>query len=656
MSPGGYTGKILRVDLSSHSLQVQDLDDDTARRYLGGEGFAAKILWETTTSTTDPLSPENPLMFMTGPLTGSVVPASSRYIVAGLSPLTGVWGAAHSGGSWGAGLKRAGFDGIVLTGKSRRPVYLWINDGQARILDAGHVWGRDTWETDEVLRKETDSRASVASIGPAGERLVRFAAVLNDGRDGRAAARCGMGALMGSKNLKAVVVSGGTRPRVSDEDGLKKSIHEHLPPAPLIESGLWRTTFAEHRRVHWNVKGRGVIKNFLDDDFHGFLPKLTESMLSGEPHYCFGCRYSCADSHNIGGRRSVVYEALVPLGSQCLIDDLEALQEAFDLCQRYGMDSISAGGVVAFAIEAFEKGMVTAADTGGVQLRWGNAAAMVEMVRQIGESEQKFARLLGQGVRQAAETLGGVAAAYAMHVKGLELPAHDPRSSNALALEYATANRGADHVSAFAVAAPDFLLRDLGLPENQDSLENRFRATGRAEVVARLQDFRCMMDCLSTCKLMCGGLNRADQHIAPSNFAEFLSLATGWNMTLDECLKIGRRIFNLQRMINVRRGLSRKDDMLPPRIMVHTRGGKSDAAYNLPPLGEMLNEYYAFRGWSEEGIPTGEKLEELGLDRTGLPPPSLFRACRNSDTHPRGIVVARSCEQSAIPMSRDNEG
>ncbi|MBI4333091.1 MAG: aldehyde ferredoxin oxidoreductase family protein [Chloroflexi bacterium] len=611
--PGGYTGKILKIDLSAPDIAVEDLDEKTARKYLGGEGLAAKIIWETTSSTTSPLSPENPLIFMTGPFTGTIVPASSRYIVAALSPLTNIWGVARSGGNWGAYLKYAGFDGIVVTGKARNPVYLWVNNGQAKIVDAGHVWGKDTWETDRILKKETDPRASVACIGPAGERLVKFALVLNDGRDGRAAARCGLGAVMGSKNLKAVVVSGGARPGVYDEEGLKKSMLE-TQPAGVLPNEVWQKRWRDHRQTQWN-KGRLVVKNFLEDDFPGFLPKIAEAMVTGKPYYCFGCRYGCTESHTIDGRRSKVYESMVPLGAQCLIDDMEALQEAYDLCNKYGMDSISAGGAIAFGIEAFEKGLVTPADTGGIALKWGNAGGMLEMLRQIGESDQRFARLLGQGVRQAAESMGGVAPEYAIHVKGLELPAHDPRSSNALALEYATANRGACHQAANANFPPNFMVRAIGLPEDQDNLENRFRVDGRGELVARMQDFYQLLDALVICKVMSRGTNRAGQQIPAPYFAEWLNRVTGWDLSLADALKTGERIFNLQRMINVRRGMSRKDDILPPRIMVHKRGGKSDAANNLPPLGEMLTQYYSFRGWSEEGIPTPEKLEQLGLEQ-----------------------------------------
>ncbi|MBI4331361.1 MAG: aldehyde ferredoxin oxidoreductase family protein [Chloroflexi bacterium] len=613
---GGYTGKILKVDLTSRSFQVENLDEQTARKYIGGEGLAAKILWDSTTAATDPLSPQNPLIFMTGPITGAV-PSSSRNIVAAISPLTNIWGTARAGGNWGAELKSAGFDGIVFTGKSQTPVYLRVHDGKVSIVDAGHVWGKDTWETDEILKKETDRRASVACIGQAGERLVRIACIINDGKDARTAGRCGLGAVMGSKNLKAVVVQGSRRPRAADEEGLKKSVAE-VRTASVVPPDEWAVHWREHRRTHWN-KGRVVIKNWLDDDFPGFLPKLTETMLSGDDYYCHGCPYGCAESHMIGGRRRQVFESMVPLGSQCMIDDFEALQEAYDLCNRYGMDSISTGGVISFAIESFEKGLVTAADTGGIQLKWGNAAAMVEMVRQIGESDQKFARLLGQGARKAAQTMGGVAPEYAIHVKGLELPAHDPRSSNALALEYATANRGACHQSASAVLPKNFVLRDLGFPEsayNPDTLENRFRVKGRGELVAKMQDYYCLLDSLIMCKPVTRGMGRSRQELAPTKFLEWLNLATGWDVSLGEFLKTGERIFHIQRMVNVRRGISRKDDMLPPRVMTHKRGGghgKSEAANNLPPIGEMLNEYYSYRKWAEEGVPTKEKLAELDL-------------------------------------------
>ncbi|MBI4332931.1 MAG: aldehyde ferredoxin oxidoreductase family protein [Chloroflexi bacterium] len=614
---GGYTSKILKVDLTTQKVEIEALDEQTARKYLGGDGFAAKILWETTSAATDPFSPENPVIFMTGPLTGTIVPTSARHIVAALSPLTNIWGAGRAGGHWGAELKRAGFDGVVVTGKSTTPVYLWVHNGQAQIADARHVWGKDTWETDDILRKETDARASVSSIGQAGERLVRMACVMSDGKEGRAAARCGMGAVMGSKNLKAIVARGTTRPRVADEEGLKRSIRESLPPERVTRE-TWVKKWREHRQIHWN-KGRVGIKNWLDDDFPSFLPKLTEEMVSDKSkiYYCPGCRYSCTESHTIDGRRCQVYESMVPLGALCLIDDMDALQEAYDLCNRYGMDAISVGGVVAFAMEAFENGLITSADTGGIRPLWGDAAAMVEMVRQIGESDQKFARLLGQGVRRAAETIGGVAPEFAIHVKGLELPAHDPRSSNAVALEYATANIGAWHQSASGVMIKNFLLRELALPENQDSLENRFRVDGRGELVAKLQNFLCSFDCLALCKVSARGTNRSYQEIAPSYFAQWLSQVTGWDVGLDEFMKMGERVFNLERMINVRRGISRKDDTLPPRMLAHKRGsgaGKSEAANHLPPLGEMLNQYYSFRGWNELGIPTREKLADLGLE------------------------------------------
>ncbi len=599
---GGYVGKILWVDLTSEKMEVEHLDEKMARKYLGGHGFAAKILGEKTTLTTEPLSPENPLIFVTGPLTG-IVPSSSRYGVAALSPLTNAVGQAHSGGTWADELKRSGFDGIVFTGKAKKPVYLWVNHGEAKILDAGHVWGKDTWEADEILRGETDQRGSVACIGQAGERLVRIACVMNDGRASRAAARCGLGAVMGSKNLKAVVVKGISRAKVNDQQRLSESIKKHLNRVILTPEEAKEEHIA-YRQTHWR-RGRANIKNWLDGDFDGFLEKLTEVRAAGEPYHCRGCtRSTCSESMMVGGRRRQVYESIVPLGSQCLIDDVEALQEAFDLCNRYGLDSISMGGVTSFAIEAFEKGLISLSDTGGIAMTWGNAKSMVEMVRKVGEREG-FGEILGEGVKRAAEHIGGFAAEYAIHVKGLELAGHDPRSNNSMALEYATCNFGPSHMSARA-AWLNHYFSELGLSPGQDELlERRFAVEGQAETTSKLQDFVSTINALIICCLL--GRERKISHLI-----EWFNLTTGWDMDLKEFLMIGERIFNLKRAFNVRRGISRKDDTLPARILTKKRG-TGGAAESLPFLGLMLSDYYAYRGWSEEGIPRKEKLAELGL-------------------------------------------
>jgi aldehyde:ferredoxin oxidoreductase len=305
-----------------------------------------------------------------------------------------------------------------------------------------------------------------------------------------------------------------------------------------------------------------------------------------------------------------VYESIGPLGTQCLVDDMEAVQRAYDLCNRYGMDSISTGAVISFAMEAYEKGLITQADTGGIDLKWGNTEAMLQMTQEIG-MRQGFGQVLGDGVKIVAEHVGGIAMEYAIHVKGLSLPAHDPRHKNGIALEYATANRGACHTTAvMASVSPETSVPDLGI-----SGINNFDIEGTGTIVAKMQNFMCLVDSLVCCKYLTVPVaTRLPEHcyVQPSYFLEWLNCVTGWNLDVREFLRCGERIFNLQRMINVRRGISRKDDTLPPRILTHKRPGDATGG-NLPPLGPMLNEYYSYRGWTEEGIPSKEKLIELDL-------------------------------------------
>jgi aldehyde:ferredoxin oxidoreductase len=606
--PKGYNGKILRVDLTTEETGYQHLDEDTARKYIGGAGLAAKILWGETTSDTEPLSPENLLIFMTGPLTGSIVPSSSRYTVDGISPLSGIWGQAHGGANWAWELKHSGFDGIVVKGQSKRPVYLWLRDGKAEIRDAGHLWGRDTYEVPELLKDETDANASTACIGPAGEKLVRIACIMNDGKRGRAVARGGLGALMGSKKLKAITVRGTLPVDIYSQENLQNSVkrvYASFPPRKkevVLEEGI------NILKSIFPIGGYPV-KNWLEGTFEGGK-KFVEDAQKASVIFCKGCPHGCGESlYTVDGERHTVYEAWGPLGTNCLIDNPEALQQAYSLCNRYGLDSISAGGVIAFAMECFEKGLLTKKDTDGIEFTWGNDEVLVEVVRKIGEKEG-IGELLGDGVRRAAERIGGIASEYAMHVKGLEFPAHDPRASMSQALAYATCSFGAGHMEAglgrsvenYSGSAIPTSYPDLGYPEALD----RFAMEGKGELTAKTQNFHSMVDSLVVCMFL-------SWRLQPSNLVEMLNSATGWNLDLDEFMLTGERIFNLRRMFNVRRGISRKDDTLPSRFLTHKRG-TGGAADSLPFLGLMLNEYYAYRGWSEEGIPTREKLTELGLE------------------------------------------
>jgi aldehyde:ferredoxin oxidoreductase len=607
----GYTGNIVHADLTTGKISYERINENTARRYIGGVGLAARMLWDDTTGDTDPLSSENPLIFMTGPLTGSAVPKSSRYIVAAISPLTSIWGQAHSGGSWADEIRHAGFDGIVVKGQSSRPVYLWLHNQKAEIRDAKHLWGKDTYEVADLLQRETDDKASVACIGRAGERLVKLAAIMNDGKQGRAAARCGLGAVMGSKKLKAIVVKGTLPLSFYDEEKIKESAQKILNAYPLKKP---EEMLEEDVSILYNFLkfGRVPVKNWSEGVFEP-TSVYIEDLRNSKPLYCKRCPYSCMESRQTAsGERHMVWEAWGPLGTNCLIANPEALQEAYTICNKYGMDSISVGAVVAFAMECFEKGLITKDDTGGIELTWGNHQAMLEMVRKIGEREG-FGELLGEGVRRAAERIGGIASEYAMNVKGLEFPAHDPRSLAGYSLGYATGSIGAAHMEAQGADmlenvydAELFSPRtspELGFP----TVLNRFDAKGKGVMVAKTQDFGCLLDSLTICLFL-----SLAQWVQPSQYVELLNSATGWDMDLNEFLLIGERIFNLKRMFSARRGISRKDDILPARILTHklTSGGTEG---NMPHLGLMLNEYYTCRGWSEEGIPTKERLAKLGL-------------------------------------------
>lgn len=611
--PGGYMGKLLRIDLTERSVKVEELEEPILRRYIGGSGLAAKILNEETGSQTDPLGPENRLIFMTGPFTGTRIPTSGRHAVVAKSPLTGIWGEGDVGGGWGTALKRAGFDGVVVTGQGESPVYLWIHDGGVEIRDAGHLWGKDTYEADDLLKAETRPDAVVSVIGPAGENLVKIAAIMTDGRDARAVGRCGLGAVMGSKNLKAVVAAGDMKPEVADQATLDRLVKEI---APRVREGT--------KGMHDNGTAGGIIaiehvgdlpiKNWSQGSWPEGAAKLSGQRLAQtiltRRYYCGACIIGCGrvtevkeGPYRTGEGAGPEYETLACLGAMCLVEDLEAVNLGNELCNRYGLDTISAGAAIAFAMEAYERGLITAADTGGREIRWGDPDVMLALLRDIA-FRQGLGNLLAEGVRSAAGRLGQAAHELAIHVKGLELPGHDPRAYNSLAVGYATSNRGACHLQGFShVFEKNVTMPELGYSEILD----RFAAEGKGEMTAKAQDLAAMFDALKMCKFsLFGG-------VKVTHMVQFLRAVTGWDFDVAGFMKTGERIFNLKRLYNVRCGVTRKDDTLPARIR-HQKRGEGGAAENLPPLDSMLDEYYEYRGWDKNGIPRAEKLAELGLD------------------------------------------
>ncbi|MBP1724166.1 MAG: Aldehyde ferredoxin oxidoreductase [Deltaproteobacteria bacterium] len=590
----GYMGKILRVDLTKGRAEAEKLDENLAKKFIGGSGLATKILYDETGPETDPLGPENRLIFMTGPFAATPVITSGRHHMVSKSPLTGAYTESDTGGTWGPFLKRAGFDGIVVTGKASKPVYLWVSEGKAEIRDATRFWGVDTYDLDEAIRKDTHPEAVVASIGPAGEKGVRYASIMNDGKEARAAGRGGTGAVMGSKNLKAIAVHGKMQVEMADAEGLRASLKEISPMVAKNTEGMRKNgtagglaTFEALGSLplqNWKFQGRweqGAAK------IAG--PAMTEKILTGN-YFCERCVIGC-------GRRVKVdkgpfapvegagpeYESVAMLGSLCLVDDIEAIAKANEICNRYGMDTISAGAAIAFAMEAFEKGIITKKDTGELELLWGRGDVMVKMAEKIGKRE-------GLGVE------------FSIHVKGQEMPAHDPRCFNAGAVGYATINRGACHLGFSHVFERVLSMPEIGVDQPLPRLEVK----GKGELAAKTQNIMGLFDSLKVCKFsMFGGLKMTP-------ILAWYNMVTGNSVTMDEFLKTGERIFNLKRMYNVRCGISRKDDVLPSRFLTLKHEGEG-LNPNLPPLGELLYDYYKFRGWNEEGIPAPEKLKELGL-------------------------------------------
>jgi aldehyde:ferredoxin oxidoreductase len=589
----GYMGKILRVDLTKGRVEAEKLDDETGAQ-------------------TDPLGPENRLIFMTGPFAATPVITSGRHHMVTKSPLTGAYTESDSGGTWGPYLKRAGFDGIVVTGKSSKPVYLWVTDGKAEIRDASRFWGMDTYVLDEAIRKETHNEAVVASIGPGGEKGVRYASILNDGKDARAAGRGGSGAVMGSKNLKAVAVYGKMQVEIADPEGLKASLKEISPMVAKNAEGMRKNGTAGGLAAfealgslplqNWKYQGRwekgaAAIAG----------PAMTEKILTGN-YYCERCVIGCGRRVKLDkGPFAPVegagpeYESVAMLGSLCLVDDLEAIAKANEICNRLGIDTISTGASIAFAMEAYEKGILTKKDTGELELLWGRGDVMVKMAEIIGK-RQGLGQLLGEGVRIAAEKLGKNAVEFSTDVKGQEMPAHDPRCFNAGAVGYATINRGACHLGFSHVFERVLTMPEIGIDQPLPRLEVK----GKGEAAAKTQNIMGLFDSLKVCKFaMFGGLK-----LTP--MLAWYNMVTGNSMTMEEFLKTGERIFNLKRMYNVGCGISRKDDTLPARFLTLKHEGEG-LNPSLPPLGELLYDYYKFRGWNEEGIPTQEKLKELGL-------------------------------------------
>ena len=608
-----YAGRLLRLDLTTGQREDDLLTEDRVRRWLLGSGLAAHILTNEMDPQLDPLDPASPLLIFNGLLTGTAAPSACRTSFCGRSPLTAIWNEANVGGFWGAELRFAGYDGLILTGQAETPVYLWMDgrDGTVELRPAAALWGLDCYEAVERIQAETEARAQVACIGPAGEKRVRLASVMIGGRHGRAAGRGGMGALMGARNLKAIAVRGTSRPSLHDRRGFLDYVRE---------------LNAQIRQASRSMSRFGTAGGMSATESYGDLPiqnwrrgswaegaaaisgqRIAETLFARHWH-CFACPIGCGKEIKIeegpyAGLKGAgpEYETLAGFGAMCLNDDLEAIARANDLCNRYGLDTISTSAAIALAIEARERGLLTAGDTDGLDLDWGNAEAIIQMVEKIARREG-MGDLLADGVRAAAARLGDQAADLAIHVKGMEVPYHDPRAFTSMAINYATANRGACHLEALSYwAGYGIRLPELGYADPID----RRTSQGKARMVYDFQNYFSVFNPLGLCKFTARG------SMQPSAVARMVNLATGWDWTAEEVIRMGEKLFNLKRLINIRYGVGRQDDTLPSRFLTPRPSG--GAAGVVPDLDPMLAEYYALRGWDEQGVPTPERLREVGL-------------------------------------------
>jgi aldehyde:ferredoxin oxidoreductase len=613
----GYRGKILRVNLSTGKIFVKTPEDLFYRTYLGGEGFVAYYLLKELKPGVDPLSPKNKLIFAAGPVTGTVIPGNARNSVGAKSPLTGGFGSAEVGGHWGAELKHAGFDAVIFDGKASSPVYLWVHDGEAELRDASRLWGKSTGDTEAAIRTELgDKLVRVTSIGPGGENLVRYACVMNDLKD--AAGRTGMGAVMGSKNLKAVAARG-TQKRL-----------ETAEPEKLRELARWLTANMEELASSMHNYGTGSdmeglvasgnlpTRNFRDGNFENpdaLDARTIKDTISIGMDGCYACPVRCKKVVKVDAPWNVdpiyggpEYEALAAFGSNCGVDDLNAVAKANELCNRYSLDVISTGETIAFAMECFENGLLTKKDTGGLDLRFGNAEAMVKTVEMIGRREG-LGDTLAEGVKRAAEKIGKEAVKYAIHVKGQELPMHEPRLKRVLGLGYTVSHTGAEHVRNLHDTMITSAGRNVG---NLSSLGVHeplpLEDLGPRKIRAYMYwtNWRCTDNCLLFCIFL------------PWNYiqkTEIVRAVTGWNTTTWELMKTGERVTNMARACNLREGFTKKDDWLPERFFQpQTSGPLSKTTVNPRKFRAALRMYYGMMGWDKNGVPTKSKLGELGIE------------------------------------------
>jgi aldehyde:ferredoxin oxidoreductase len=594
----GYNGKILRINLKAGTHKVEELDLEMAKKFIGGRGLGTKIMMDEVDPKVDPLSPENKLLVVTGPMTGNPVATGGRYMVVTKSPQSGTIASSNSGGKWGAELKFAGYDVIIFEEKAENPVYVSIEDDKVEILPADDLWGTVVSKTTKILKEKHVKGCKIMTIGPAGENLSEMAAIMND--EDRAAGRSGVGAVMGSKNLKAVVVKGSNKPMVPDMEKIKEMNKAQL--ARIKENGVTGSGLPTY--------GTAVLVNILNE--LGSLPTDNfqkaqfgdAEAISGETlaekylvknTACYRCPIACGRLVNMGDKQvgGPEYETLWAFGSDCGISNMEAIIEANYWCNEMGLDTISAGSTIAAAIELKQKGYIKEEDLDGLKLEFGNETDIAEWVKRMGY-RQGLGDKMAKGSYRLTDGYG--VPELSMTVKKLEIPAYDPRGVQGQGLQYATSNRGGCHVRGYLIS-PEVL----GIPEQLD----RFALEGKENWTKTYQDLTASIDSLGVCLFTSFALGAGD-------YADMYNAICGTDLTGDDILEIGDRIWNIEKIFNLEAGILSEEDTLPKRLLEEPipEGPSKGWVHKLP---EMLPKYYKLRGWDVNGIPTKEKLKELGI-------------------------------------------
>jgi len=612
-----FVGQILRVNLTSGVIDTETLNPQWARQTLGGAGLATRYLFELTSPGIDPLGAQNVLIFMTGALTGTPSASASRYSVVAKSPQTGYWGQSNSGGFFGPALKWSGFDGVIFEGVSPQPVYLLMQDGKTELRNADHLWGLTVPECDDRLQSEIGHPVTVACIGPGGENLVRYASIMNNKH--RAAGRTGMGAVMGSKRLKAIVCGGNRHISLYNAGEFNRVTHRQRE---FMDESIMKIAFEAFGTNMIadmvNVRGGYPTRNWQSGTFEQIEnvngQAMTDQILV-EGVRCFSCPVACGRGTEIREGKwkgahgeGPEYETTDTLGAMCGVDDLNAIAMANYRCNELGLDTISAGATIAFAMECYQRGILNLDQTGGVALEFGDADLVVHLVEMIGKREG-IGDLLAEGSRRMAEKLGGGSEHFAMHVKGLELPAYDPRAAKITGLAYVTANRGGDHMNGY-IQAPTFFDIPFLIIEDSTIRDPLVADPQESRVLINMENALSVLDALGGCKFM--GIV-----LSAGEIVDLVQAATGWDFDLDEFRMCGDRLQTMARAYSVREGLRRDQDILPRRLMLDPLpdGPAQGMVLDHASMEKMKDTYYELRGWDvASGVPTPAKLHELDLD------------------------------------------